>query len=210
MIVAFSLVVFAQESTCSASCDSTSACYLDECPEGFYQIAGASYPSGCAAETPHCCCQSDDDNGDDNGHNETGNGGNVSEDNGPCDDSDEDGVCDEDDNCPDNYNTGQSDSDDDGVGDVCDNCYDVHNPSQSDSDEDGWGDACQGNCIDGLDNDGDNLTDGDDPDCKSDHDYESPQHYGEIPEFSNGALIVAFIIATIVFLGVHKYHGIKN
>jgi len=62
-----------------------------------------------------------------------------------CEDSDGDGVCDADDNCPDDSNPSQADADDDGDGDVCDNCPDVSNPDQADSDEDGVGDACD-NC----------------------------------------------------------------
>ena len=58
-----------------------------------------------------------------------------------CDDSDGDGVCDADDNCPTTVNPDQADIDGDGVGDACDNCpYDA-NPDQADSDEDGDGDV---------------------------------------------------------------------
>ncbi len=59
-----------------------------------------------------------------------------------CPDSDGDGVCDADDNCPVNPNPDQADRDSDGVGDVCDNCPDVPNPGQEDSNGDGIGDAC--------------------------------------------------------------------
>ena len=62
--------------------------------------------------------------------------------------SDNDVICDEIDNCPDNTNTSQSDSDDDGVGNACDNCTSVYNPDQNDTDGDGEGDACDMN--DGL------------------------------------------------------------
>ena len=41
---------------------------------------------------------------------------------GGCTDSDEDGICDGEDNCPYAANTDQADSDCDGVGDVCDVC----------------------------------------------------------------------------------------
>ena len=69
--------------------------------------------------------------------------------NGDCvNNSDNDPLCDEVDNCPDNTNTSQSDSDDDGVGNACDNCLQVYNPDQIDSDGDGEGDACDSD--DGL------------------------------------------------------------
>jgi len=75
-------------------------------------------------------------------------------------DSDEDGVPDDLDNCPDDYNPGQSDGDEDEIGDACDNCPDDYNPDQLDSDEDLIGDECD-NCPyvenpaqEDLDNDG--------------------------------------------------------
>ena len=67
----------------------------------------------------------------------------------PCDgqggDVDNDGVCGDVDNCPDDANSNQNDADQDGVGDVCDNCPNFVNPNQSDSDQDGLGDVCD-NC----------------------------------------------------------------
>ena len=62
-------------------------------------------------------------------------------------DTDGDGICDNDDNCPLVANPNQEDSDNDGVGDVCDNCVDNPNADQNDADNDGVGDACD-NCID--------------------------------------------------------------
>ncbi len=62
---------------------------------------------------------------------------------GGCIDSDGDGECDADDNCPANPNPDQADADGDGVGDVCDNCVDTPNPGQEDSDGNGIGDACE-------------------------------------------------------------------
>jgi hypothetical protein len=62
------------------------------------------------------------------------------------DDTDEDGIFDQDDNCPANTNADQADSDGDGVGDVCDNCPQTNNPTQLDGDGDGVGDECD-NCA---------------------------------------------------------------
>jgi len=80
---------------------------------------------------------------------------------GGCIDSDDDGVCDEEDNCPATPNPNQEDADGDGVGDVCDNCVDTPNPDQADGDGDGVGDACD-NCVatanaDQADADGDGV-----------------------------------------------------
>lgn len=60
----------------------------------------------------------------------------------PFGDSDEDGICDNEDNCPEVYNVDQFDLDSDSVGDACDNCPDDFNPDQLDSDGDGDGDVC--------------------------------------------------------------------
>jgi hypothetical protein len=74
---------------------------------------------------------------------------------GACIDTDQDGICDSDDNCPTDANEPQVDSDLDGVGDVCDNCPEDANADQADEDGDGEGDVCEGchsdlDCYDGL------------------------------------------------------------
>jgi hypothetical protein len=63
---------------------------------------------------------------------------------GGCVDTDDDGVCDEDDNCRLTPNSDQQDTDGDGVGNACDNCPNISNPGQEDTDQDGTGDACEG------------------------------------------------------------------
>ena len=68
------------------------------------------------------------------------------------DDTDNDGILDESDNCPNEFNPEQEDSDSDGVGNVCDTCPDSSNPDQADADADGSGDVCD-SCTD-TDGDG--------------------------------------------------------
>ena len=69
-----------------------------------------------------------------------------------CDDEDGDGICDEDDNCPDWPNADQEDTDEDGVGDTCDSCFLTYNPGQEDQDGDGIGNVCD-ECPDDISND---------------------------------------------------------
>ncbi len=77
-------------------------------------------------------------------------------------DSDGDGICNNQDNCPNTYNPNQADTDQDGIGNVCD----------SDNDNDGITDAAENSCgsdpfnfnsrcetCDGVDNDLDNSID---------------------------------------------------
>lgn len=64
---------------------------------------------------------------------------------GACLDTDQDGVCDDEDNCVQTPNPGQEDADGDGLGDACDNCPNNANPDQADTDGDGVADACD-NC----------------------------------------------------------------
>jgi hypothetical protein len=73
-------------------------------------------------------------------------------------DSDGDGLCGDVDSCP--YDA-LNDSDLDGHCANSDNCPAMANPTQADSDGNGIGDACQTapTCSDGIDNDGDTLTD---------------------------------------------------
>ena len=60
-------------------------------------------------------------------------------------DSDEDGITDDRDNCPDSSNEEQNDMDGDERGDVCDNCPETPNSEQEDRDGDGVGYTCD-NC----------------------------------------------------------------
>lgn len=59
-----------------------------------------------------------------------------------CQDTDLDGKCDYQDNCPYAPNSTQKDTDGDGWGDACDNCVSKANFGQQDCDGDGLGDAC--------------------------------------------------------------------
>ena len=63
------------------------------------------------------------------------------------DDTDNDGIGDEDDNCPRFQNPNQEDTDSDGIGNSCDTCPMVYNPEQYNRDQDWIGDACD-SCID--------------------------------------------------------------
>ena len=74
-------------------------------------------------------------------------------------DSDEDGVLDNEDNCPNISNSDQADNDNDGIGNVCDNCINNSNADQADSDNDGIGDICD------SDDDNDGIPDNED-NCK--------------------------------------------
>ena len=73
---------------------------------------------------------------------------------GACIDTDNDGHCGPDDNCPDVPNPDQRDADGDGLGDACDNCPTVHNPEQEDEDQDGTGDVCERPCVPGQEPEG--------------------------------------------------------
>lgn len=84
-----------------------------------------------------------------------------------CDDNDGDGVCNDDDNCPDDSNADQQDTDGDGLGDACDieECDGLDNDGDGevdegfDSDSDGLADCFDTEECDGLDNDGDGEID---------------------------------------------------
>jgi parallel beta-helix repeat protein len=68
----------------------------------------------------------------------------------PGNDTDNDGILDQADNCPAVSNPGQIDADNDAIGDDCDNCPTVANQQQVDTDGDGLGDLCDPD----IDNDG--------------------------------------------------------
>jgi hypothetical protein len=95
-------------------------------------------------------------------------------------DTDNDGLNDNIDNCPETPNPTQTDFDGDGIGDICeddadgdgivdsnDNCLYLFNPDQADEDLDGVGDMCDDiistdDDCDGITNSQDNCPDGDD------------------------------------------------
>ena len=85
-------------------------------------------------------------------------------------DEDQDGVIDSEDNCPAVTNPGQEDADGDGVGEACDEC--PLTPSGEIVDNEGCTEDQLNTedspltCTDGLDNDGDGLSDCEDPDCQ--------------------------------------------
>jgi hypothetical protein len=60
-------------------------------------------------------------------------------------DSDNDGIPDDQDNCPNTPNQDQKNSDNDSLGDACDNCPTLTNQDQQNSDNDSFGDVCD-NC----------------------------------------------------------------
>lgn len=79
------------------------------------------------------------------------------------DDTDDDGLQDECDNCPQDSNPLQEDGDEDCVGDLCDNCVSASNYDQANADTDDLGDECD-NCVDVAnqnqdDSDGDGIGD---------------------------------------------------
>ncbi len=92
---------------------------------------------------------------------------------GVCIDTDGDGLCSGDDNCPEEANPDQTDVDGDGVGDVCDNCPQTPNPAQDDTDGDGIGDVCDPyTCVES--NGGVEICDGEDNDCDERTDEGNP------------------------------------
>jgi len=93
-----------------------------------------------------------------------------------------------------------NDTDTDGAPDLLDNCPAIGNALQPDADSDGIGDACDtegpspnaaglggaDDCIDGVDNDGDSLTDVADPPCDTDGDG-VPDALDNCPNIANPA-----------------------
>lgn len=173
---------------------------LDE-PYLYYEVTLLDWPNNYGSVTPNTILSGtltaqdvmDNFDGDDNINYEHLRFNCVPIGGGDCPegDMDGDGVCDNDDNCPNNANPDQQDTDGDGIGDVCDetpggqepcpnndsdgdgvcddvdNCPTVSNLDQADSDGDGFGNACD-NCPEvynpyQLDSDNDGLGNACDP-----------------------------------------------
>jgi len=140
-----------------------------------------------------------------------------------CDDTDNDGVCDDEDNCIYNYNPTQQDSDGDTKGDACDNCVYISNPSQSDIDYDGVGDVCDNCKTDPNPNQNDQDEDGIGDKCDNCPEKYNPSQEdkdkdgkgdvcdddnggtgGSIPEFSIPGILAIIGITLVIGLGFIK------
>ncbi len=134
-----------------------SACVFSEC--GFFEESdadGDSWTDSCDA-FPQDASEQVDYDADGCGHNsdiddldhsevsgcEVITDDDDDDDDDDTEDTDEDGIEDESDNCPTVANPDQADNDGDGLGDACDNCPSTSNPDQANADADGTGDACE-------------------------------------------------------------------